>query len=356
MLQEVFIETIHSTGIFLMLFVVLPDLEPLVSCAAILNIVTIPVILRLVSSFQNQCCYHQRNDNNNERSLNNDTEQNIDNRNHSGIGGFIVNFFAILSHIGGFSLTCWYIDTSLYIWLIVASVCISFSWWENFKPNFYNLLHWLMCCCKIERSLKSKQNIVQRNSKILFVSMLWKICLSVCFPVLYAIVFCERGCMDDCLNVLFSKNSGEVNATGNPSIMTTILTHETVFEQCKTFGNLFPFLIALIYIVLNGICFKIGKAACKILAQKLAFGIPLTMATPISFILIYELSKKDSTVLFLLGSSKCKIDLTHWANENINNDSSWKLFVGGLLSFGSFCLTTSYIWIQKKERLQSTDT
>ncbi|XP_071123865.1 chitin synthase chs-2-like [Mytilus edulis] len=80
------------------------------------------------------------------------------------------------------------------------------------------------------------------------------------------------------------------------------------------------------------------------------------MATPISFILIYELSKKDSTVLFLLGSSKCKIELTHWSNENRNNDSSWKLFVGGLLSFGSFCLTTSYIWIQKKERLQSTDT
>lgn len=356
-----------------MLFIVLPNLEPVVSCVVILNIVTIPSILKVYDSRKNMMCTRcsQRGAQGAQSSLTNENEQHIENSSDktddsclhknvcNGKCRFILNLVGFLFHMGGHVCTCWYLlhppdsfnntdELKKQRWTIVglyisSSICISFIWWENFLPK---------------GSLKLRQNMIKCKSKILFILMCWKIVINTCiFPVIYGSLFCGSECID----IIYLPKLGDITAVGNQTIMNTLLTDNTVFEQCDTFKNVFPLIVAFAYIIMNGICFKISKASCKILAQKLAFGLPLTLATPVSLsILIFEMSKENRKYQLSSIFEKCEIGLPFWRPDPgsclmEHSDTIWVLVTGGILSFCSLLLTTNYIWMPQKQRLQSTD-
>lgn len=357
-----------------MLFIVLPNLEPVVSCVVILNIVTIPSILKVYDSRKNMMCTRcsQRGAQGAQSSLTNENEQHIENASDktddsclhkndcNGKCCFILNLVGFLFHMGGHVCTCWYLlnppdsfnntdELMKQRWTIVglyisSSICISFIWWENFLPK---------------GSFKLRQNMIKCKSKILFILMCWKIVINTCiFPFIYASLICESECSD----IIYLSKLGDIKAVLHKTMMNTLLTNNTVFEQCETFSNVFPFIIAFAYILMNGICFKISKAACKILAQQMAFGLPLTLATPVSLcILIFEMSKENRKYLLTLIFGKCEIELPFWRNDHESCllsehfETISYLVAGGILSFCSLLLTTNYIWLPQKQRLESTD-
>lgn len=285
-----------------------------------------------------------------------------------------MNLIIAVLHAGGLGITSYHIlnppetfvnnEASqnqrrvIVILLVVACVCISFSWWENFVPKGRDYSNGLP---------KLKRYFMQSRSKILFITMCWKIVLTSCIlPVIYAYFICGTECID----FIYFKHSGDLNVTKHPSIMNTILTDGSILDSCPTFHKWFPFMIALVYIFMNGVSYKIGKAACKIVAQQLAFGLPVAIATPVALAILLEMmsSSKTGNSADIVGAfffGKCEIKFPYWISDEKNpilhlteGDhfiNIWPIVVGGILSYFSLLIITNAIWSPKKERLQPTD-
>ncbi|CAC5365574.1 CHS1 [Mytilus coruscus] len=353
------VETIHTIGLYILMFVVLPNLDPVISAIVILNVGTIPGLLKIIYPSRNRLPSHEK-------------EPEDQMKFGKIFASVIMNIIIALIHIGGLGLTCYYILNPppsfrnnvsqdqrqiIAILLVISSVFISMYWWENFVPKGRSYSNGLP---------KIKRYLMQSKSKILFISICWKIILSTCIlPVIHGSLICGQDCID---MLYFKYPKDDLEATSQPSIMNTILTDGTILNECPTFKKLFPFMIALIYIIMNGVCYKIAKAACKVVAQRIAFGLPLTMSTPIALVVLFVLmssngtgSYDDNIGKFWFG--KCEIQFPHWTDNEHNPilnlvdrfTDIWPLVTGGIISYLSLLLITNYIWSPKKERLQSTD-
>lgn len=343
------------------MFIVLPNLDPVISSIVILNVGTIPGLLKIA--------YPSRNRLPSQKNLAESKENAC-----KMCTSITMNLIIAVLHVGGLGLTSYYIlnppeafvndETSqnqrrhIVILLVVACVCISFSWWENFVPKGREYSNGLP---------KLKRYFMQSRSKITFITMCWKIVLTSCIlPVIYAYFICGTECID----FIYFKYSGDLEVTKHPSIMNTILTDGSLLESCATFHKWFPFMIALVYIFINGVCYKIGKAACKIVAQQLAFALPIAIATPVALAILLEMMSSSKTGnsegnvgTFFFG--KCEIQFPYWVSDEKNpilhlteGDNFiyiWSIVVGGFLSYFSLLIITNSIWSPKKERLQPTD-
>ncbi|XP_076087751.1 chitin synthase chs-2-like [Mytilus galloprovincialis] len=353
------VETMHTIGLYILMFVVLPNLDPVISAIVILNVGTIPGLLKIIYPSRNRLPSHER-------------EPEDQMKFGKIFASVIMNIVIALIHIGGLGLTCFYILNPpasfrnnvsqdqrqiIAILLVLSSIFISVYWWENFVPKGRSYSDGLP---------KIKRYLMQSKSKILFVSICWKIILSTCIlPVIHGSLICGK----DCIDMLYFKYSeDDLRADSHKSIMNTILTDGTILNECPTFKKLFPFMIALVYIIMNGVCYKIAKAACKVVAQRMAFGLPLAMATPIALVVLFVLMSSNGTGdyndnigKFWFG--KCEIQFPHWTDNEHNPilnlvdrfTDIWPLVTGGIISYLSLLLITNYIWNPKKERLQSTD-
>lgn len=361
-LQALLVETIHSVGLCILVFIVLPNLDPVVGMIVMLNVGTVPGLLKIMYPSRNKLdVAYGYEDNEREDSLG------------KMFGSVVMNVVIVLVHIGSLGLICYYIlnpssengtdqqRREIVIYLAVACICISVNWWENFVPKG----------TRDSGGLSGlKRSFMRSRSKILFITMCWKIILTTCIlPVIYGSLICGKNCVD---MIYFKYPKLKLQVINHSSIMNTTLVDGVVLNSCEPLKKWLPYIIALIYIVLNGACFKIGKAACKVVAQRLAFGLPLAISPPISLVLLLAfMSTPDKSSPspslenageFKFGK-KCFLIFPHWTDDNHNpilkmseqfNDY-WPLIVGGLLSYFSLLLMANYIWTPKKERLSSTD-
>lgn len=351
-------ETIHSVGLCILVFIVLPNVDPIVGMIAMLNVGTIPGLLKIRYPSRNKLDDHEgKKDDANIGKM---------------FASVVMNVIIVLLHIGSLGLTCYYIlkppfstndnekqqRQEIIIYLAVASVCISVSWWENFVPKGTRDSTGLPAL---------KRSFMRSRSKILFISMSWKIILTTCIlPVVYGTLACGKECVD----MIYFKHPGDVYAV-NGTIINTIFTDggSGLLTQCDTLKKWLPFIIALIYMFLNGACFKIGKAACKVVAQTIAFALPLAISLPVTIVILIAFMSTSNVndvnpTQFKFGE-KCVLRYPYWVDndhnpilkmtEKGNFQSYWPLIVGGVLSYFSLLLMANYIWSPKKERLSSTD-
>ncbi|VDI58932.1 chitin synthase [Mytilus galloprovincialis] len=319
------VETLHSAGLFLLVFIVLPNFDPLTGILIALNVATVPGILKI--------CFPQR------------TVKDEIVPNASLTTVRIINAVSVLCHLGGLGLTGYYIyrvDQSNKILLVVtilAAIFTSIYWWENFIPKGES---------ESSGMRQLKRQFCRGKTKVLCISICWKMVLTLC---VMPVVLVSPSCGENCTDFIFIRTTNKQGPEIHNDILNTELTDFRNF--CINF-NWVPFLIAIVHVVMNGLCYKFAKAACKIIGQRLAFGLPLVLTPPIA--LSFVLGLQSTATMSVYG---CELKFPMWDGDvtNIQEhiDDYWFVLVGGILSYLSLLLVTSHVWTPSKERLQPTD-
>lgn len=195
----------------------------------------------------------------------------------------IMNAIIARIHAGSLGLICYYIINSpsqdddnqrrnTVVLLVVANVCISVIWWENF----------VLKGKKESGGLPGlKRFLIQCKSKILFITMFWNLFLTICvLPVIYGSFLCGR----DFIDMIYFKHSGDIPVQSSTIFVDTPLTDGSILSICEHMKKWLLFILSFTYIFRNGLCFKVGKAACIVVAQRVAFGLPLTLTPPIALV------------------------------------------------------------------------
>lgn len=165
------------------------------------------------------------------------------------------------------------------------------------------------------------------------------------------VVLVSPSCGENCTDFIFIRTASKQGPEIHNDILNTELTDFRNF--CINF-NWVPFLIAIVHVVMNGLCYKFAKAACKIIGQRLAFGLPLVLTPPIA--LSFVLGLQSTATMSVYG---CELKFPMWDGDvtiiQDHIDDYWFVLVGGILSYLSLLLVTSHVWTPRKERLQPTD-
>jgi len=234
------IETLHTAGMTLFAFYVLPSIDPLRGLALTFGVGCVPALLKMFDT------------------------QREEGRN------FLVLVGDVVALIAQFSiLLLWPArdmiaqDTRELTWTIpVSLLLISVGWWENYINKFTALGN-------IGARLRDFKHRVRRmRTKTYMLASLWKIILTLvlmsvmmtsgqrsCLAVLYG----DRDYAPDCPHL--------VNPRGN-NVGSDIMETN-------------PFYIAVVQVAACLLCYQFSKTACKVMLQVVSFSLPLMLAAPL---------------------------------------------------------------------------
>ncbi|XP_021365805.1 uncharacterized protein LOC110458442 isoform X2 [Mizuhopecten yessoensis] len=322
-------ETLHTVGLSFFVFLVLPSFEPIAACLLCMNIGLLPGILKIF--------YPARSVKKLERN------QSV---------GFarLMNLIACILHVG--SLVCWVlyvyndpIKTSdnlyLIIIMVVSPIFISLNYWENYVR-------------KGDRDSSGlpylKRMITRGRTKIGLLTMLWKLALT--FSVMPALIFgVNCNSTTECINsVFYNFKDGQA-----PHMNTPIGEDIRIDGDRKAACWYLPLLIAVVNIISDIVCFKVAKAACKILAHKVGYALPMALSTPVTIALLF--GSYSSTTISTVAS--CTIPFPTWEGDasNVVDEINFYKFaiIAGILAYSSLLLITNHVWSPSKERLAATE-
>jgi hypothetical protein len=191
-----------------------------------------------------------------------------------------------------------------------------------------------------------QKNIKRERVRIGIIANLWKIILTiVIMPSILIGAGCENG--GACVKTFFFQSVGKAE------FMLTDSTNFTIDGQYgKDCTPQLPFIVLMVNILSNIICFKCVKVASKIMTQRLCFALPIVISTPVVLGVFLGMYSK----VLNLGSANCIFPLPYWLNGPSSLfECYWSALTAGLLGFLSFLVISSHIWSPNKERLISTD-
>lgn len=327
-------ETLHSIGVYMMVFVVMPSFEPIAAGLVSLNMGVFPAFFKIIYPA---------------RSSKKHTPTHEENRNLRISSG--INCVAFVLHLAAIILWCYYVyhsdgntitsHTVLLVCMLLSPIFISIGYWENY----------------VRRGDKEsvglpllKRRIGQGKTKITILTSLWKLVLM--FGVLPSI-FLGPSCHNsvDCIKAFYFHGPGSwfTSPVGD-----TFVANDTngILGLCT---ELFPFILAILVLVFEIIVFKVAKAACKIVAHKVGYALPMALITPASIGLILAFYSGSATI----SITGCITPFPTWNGDAMlivdEISSYWLALVAGSLSYLSLLLITNHVWSPSKERLQSTD-
>ncbi|KAK3589755.1 hypothetical protein CHS0354_021082 [Potamilus streckersoni] len=319
LLIAIAVESLHSIGLLLFVFVILPNTNPLSGALLCLNICSIPSILGLMFL--------------RDGDANTDTARNRLLRRMKLVAVIII------------SLTChalWiyhiYTGSSESLGLLAIYICcpilISASWWENFVPQGD----------KFSRGLqKLKWSLRRRRTKISFIVNVWKLVLSIGIPAAIFGIDCENG--PSCFNVFFFQDKNATLSTGTIGISEQVDIRK--FESCN---SLLPLILAGVNILSSAMCYKMSAVACKILAQPPSFALPLALTTPVTVAFVLGIYSRQS--LTMPSGSGCVLNFPLWEGDY---DIAWEVITAGIMGYLAFMLLTTHVWVSSNERMQRED-
>jgi hypothetical protein len=215
--------------------------------------------------------------------------------------------------------------------LPIALVLISFGYWENFIDE-NSLLGSLG-----KKLYKFRINVMEAGTKTKALAGIWKIILTFIFIIIHF------GLINDHINL------DMIFDTAN---MYESKCDETLRDGQYVFHSDWLLVVA-VQVSAGVLCFYISDLAIKGHLQVPSFTLPMVLATPIFFFLLfwpcYECDK----------SFNIETDL-YW-NCNGGMETPWELvadkvaYLGLLIWFPSFILVTRYLWHPAIERLAHSD-
>ncbi|XP_060586790.1 chitin synthase chs-1-like isoform X2 [Ruditapes philippinarum] len=331
------VETIHSIGLNLMIFVVVPNLDPLSGLLFMLCVGAFPGLMKIIYPTVGPS---KLRDTNARPSCT--TSIFVTVISFIGAAGQLVALGFWLFHIY-LEFNKGFPGTTYTACMIVAPIFTSVYWWENYvyegKKDSYGIP-------RLAREMRKSR------TKLTLYANFWKMILTLVLPI--AIYGVKCGTDSECTNTLYFKHDV---AKLNSGIGHIDLTSKKDFGKCN---NHLPLVVAAIGILCSGICFKVGKVACKIMTQIVDYSLPLVLTTPTTIGIILWMYGGFLTT----DDIGCEIPFPKWAKNDgakvyfghfLDDPEIWIPIIAGLIGFVSLLLITNHVWTPGKERLQRTD-
>lgn len=322
-------ETLHSIGIVLLVFVILPAVD-VVKGAMLTNCLCfVPAILSLLSR-------------------------------HSGeskkVAKILLDFLSLLSQFS--ACVIWPLtlkDQSDFGLLIpVTVILVSFGWWENYvnKNSHFTIV----------QDMASAKDDLHRSRYFTFIFIApWKIL------VFFLGLLLSRYMIDGSIAFLFSQFKAafsvhKILIARDRSDLTVLASHEShvgieaEWIEMDSYSST-PMLVALIHIVTSWLCYVVGKFACKIMIQGFSFAFPISLTVPTTISVLIA-----SCGLYLEDSCHFTTLLPRYlfwtcpAEPFVNDTTFFNLHaVMWLVWLLSQTWITIHVWIPKCERLAATE-
>ncbi|KAK7112101.1 chitin synthase chs-2-like [Littorina saxatilis] len=339
LLMAMCVETVHSLGLGVFVFVVAPSYDPLMVIVLSQAVTFVPALLKVVQVKNGELRFSW------------------------------ADFAVLLLVVANLALVVFRlnhgeVNLALTVATPVSLLCLSVEWWENFIPI---KKEWKQQRRKEARVIrrtrnsylkdKGKQKSFEKGSslfrakyairdcktKIEAVCTLWKIFLNLALPL---VLFASRG-TPDCVSVMFFTSDGAASCS---------LWHLNLVSSGRGFcSGYLPFVVAAVAVVCSGAAFKAAKVACKIHSQKLCFALPLVLSAPVTFMVAaltyrYGFSVWDCSQLRWPVIAE-DLSLASLLTEYI--EEYWlPLVFAGIISVG---LITRHAWTPSAVRVASTD-
>lgn len=336
--QALILESFHTVGLCSFVLVALPSFDPLTASVVSFCITPIPGILKILFPLR----------------------EHIDNKKISKrlYASRLVNILALTGQLASICLLAYYISCSnsnvsflLTPIVILSPFLISISWWENFVfkssiKSGHSPIHWMVSLKEIMKKERVRVEII---------TSVWKITLTIL--IMPAILFgtsCKDG--DACIRTIFFESSGRAEI----NIVSSNLTFE-IDPQNKCYSYL-PFVISVLNVVSNAVCYKCVKVASKILAQKVSYVLPVVFSTPAVIGLFLGIYLQLIPLKMETDAGTCVIPLPVWSSQDSDLSTIlkymeifWPAILAGLLGFLSFLIISNHVWSSGKARLIATN-
>ncbi|XP_063242061.1 chitin synthase chs-2 isoform X2 [Bacillus rossius redtenbacheri] len=326
-----FMETLHTVGMALLAFVVLPGLD-VVKGAMLTNCVCfVPGLLGMLT----------RNNDHSKRFMK-----------------WIVDLAALTAQATG--LVVWPLlegGSRPELWLVPVTVLlVSCGWWENYvliprdsHADFWRKLR------KFSQRLKAT-----RYFTYIFIS-LWKLVCFFCCVLL--ILFVKDESLPNFFsqfNTAFSQHTIVVTeikpivaGVGLPDLSDITRTGDTV--EMESWGNT-PAYVLIIQIAAAYLCYVFGKFACKIVIQGFSYAFPVNLTIPVTIsLLITACGLRNGDPCFFHGIVPDYLFFepppVFYLNDFITKQQAWFW----LLWLLSQTWITLHVWTPKAERLAATE-
>ncbi|XP_041374203.1 chitin synthase chs-2-like [Gigantopelta aegis] len=337
-----FVESLHSLGLLMFVFIVLPYFDAIFGLVLFQGTAMIPSLLRL---------FWKKTKNSEMNPLVAKDKSGSSSWKLTALVACLVQLtFIVMATYKVFAKTQ---STKIASIIPVSQILISLAYWNNFvqRPK-KKLLETKLKQKKhnpweIPKNLKHLAKSIEGNKvKIALVSSIWKVVLTLCVPMIYFYASDSK-----CVDVLLFKATSALNCT-----IFSVTPADYATYNCATWSYL-PFAVAAVNIASSLLGYKMAKGACKIKAQELCFSVPLTLSTPLCFVLVLmSYFYKHS----LIGLFKCDVI---WYGLSAGytlgdfllaySQELWLPLAG--FGFASFILITGHIWTPRSQRMASTD-
>lgn len=177
--------------------------------------------------------------------------------------------------------------------------------------------------------------------------------LSILIPLTLFGINCKDN--TQCIDVLYYTRD---SATLHSTVRHVELDIVKEFNDCN---NYLPLIVASFGILAGGMCFKLGKVACKIMTQIMDYSLPFCLSTPVAIGVVIAMYDGFMTTR---AEKVCYLPFPLWAKgistagffKLLINDTNNLFFIGAaVIGFFSLLLITNHVWMPGKERLQRTD-
>ncbi|XP_067686177.1 chitin synthase chs-2-like isoform X2 [Haliotis asinina] len=338
----ILIETLHTIGLVILVFYIIPSFEPLMGCLMMLNVAVIPGLLKIFEV----------------TDLNNDENSEVKKFKEDGkIRICVRKMFDIfmvtlqVATVAVWSYLAYTVKESplLAILIPVSLVLVSISWWDNYvhsKKRSSSNDSKGNCLARIKRSIR------KRGSKIYLLTSIWKILLTIAIP---AVIFSWSS--NKCLRAFFVLEPAARNCSVFQNITITDSAQARAPPASTGCHPYLPFFVAAVNIVSSILCYKIGKSACKILAQVWCFAIPLLLSIPVTCAIIISTYTFNDGLSDFLG---CTVPwIPHVKDHNLFDfmiqyiETYW--LPVGMASYVSLIYIAGHIFTPHCTRMASTE-
>lgn len=308
------------------LLVVLPSFEPISGCILSFSVAIVPAILK--TAFVKE--------------------------------EIVIGFWTLIFQLCSQGLWIYYVyiaigstnsqSVTLMVLVPLSLILISVSWWENSvnypEPDSDTPCYYGKRVTILE---KLKKNMDTHREKVGIIVNLWKIIIMIILmPCFLYVVFCKSH--DNCIKVFFFQHvPAELRYVSNANVTNT----RNFGKNCISY---LPFMVSIVNILSNLICFKLAKAACKILAQRLCFVLPVMLSTPAVVGIILGIYSRSINITF----GKCTLLFPVWTDQDGNNfrdimDTYWVVIAAGVFGYVSSIIVTNHVWFPSRINRLTTD-
>ncbi|XP_062614046.1 chitin synthase-like [Saccostrea cucullata] len=358
-LLSLIIEIIHSTGLCVLVFLVMPAFDPVSASVLPFFVCFIPVLLSV--KFQVKQEENTKMKKNRSRQLNSTMNGKVktinvreapdaakDNRFMYDIIPFIGAVIFIMG-IGFLILYVYYNSekdnfVTTLVLLLVSIIMVSVIWWENFVTS--NITKKLEDVKQQESFLmnyvKSKRDTV--SILTYFLKIGWTFLTTLIIYVIQS----KESTLATARTLLYLDDAATVY-TFSGSIR--LESRSYITYGCMTFN---PYLMTVVCFILTFVFFKASRFACRIVLQRRSFAPPIALnllLVPFMFVILmkYPLS---------FTVEGCSVLQPLWELDYGNSvERLWPLIVSGFLGLVSLAILTLYVWstdgakMEKVERL-----